>query len=214
MEHLAVALRNNTIIKDFTIGPVHTKLPLFADDLLMFVTKPHLSSPSIIQEFKEFVTMRNFKVNHSKSEILNISLSGAAIQHLSSSSPFKTGSMSIQYLGINIPAEASRLFPANFTSLLLKIKADLYSYATNQHLWLGKVNTLKMDVLPRFLYLFQTIPIYILTSYFRKLHRLISSFMWGVAHTRIKYESLSFPKAGGELQMLHGNQNCDILFHV
>lgn len=72
MEHLSVARRNNNTIKDITIGPVHTKLALFADDLLMFVTQPHLSLPSIIQEFKEFGTMSNIKVNHSKSETLTI----------------------------------------------------------------------------------------------------------------------------------------------
>lgn len=71
MEHLAEALRNNPNIRG--ISPVHTKLALFADDLLMFVTQPHLPLPSIIQEFR---LMSNFMVNHSKSEILNFSVGG------------------------------------------------------------------------------------------------------------------------------------------
>lgn len=165
----------------------------------MFVTQPHLSLPSIIQEFEEFGLMSNFKVNHSKSEILNISLSGAALKQLSSSFPLKTGSASIRYLGINIPMDASRLFSANFTPLL-KVQADLSSYATKRLFWFGRINSLKMDVLPRFLYLFQTIPIFIPTSYFRKLHYSVLKLYLGVALPRIKYDTLSLPKAGGELE--------------
>lgn len=119
MEHLAVALRNNPNITGITTGPVHTKLVLFADDLLMFVTQPHLSLPSIMQEFMDFGAISYFKVNHSKSEIFNIFLSGAAVQQLSFSFSFKTGSTSSRYLGIQIPTDASRLFSLNFTPLWL-----------------------------------------------------------------------------------------------
>lgn len=51
-----------------------------------------------------------------------------------------------------------------------------------------------MDVLPQFLYLFQTIPIHIPTSYFKKLRQLFSSFIWGATRPRIKYETLALLK--------------------
>lgn len=124
----------------------------------MFVTQPHLFLPSIIQEFQKFGEVSNFKVNRSKLEILSILLSKKALQQLSTSFPFKTGSTSSRYLGIHIPADASWLFSGKFTPLLLRTQADLTTYASKRLSWLGRVNALKMDVHPEFLYLFQTKP--------------------------------------------------------
>lgn len=104
-----------------------------------------------------FGVVSNFKVN-SKSGILNISLPEISLQQLSTTFSFKTVSTSIWYLGIQIPADTSQLFSRNFTPLLLRVQADLSTYASRRLSWLGRVNALKMDVLPQFLYLFR-IPI-------------------------------------------------------
>lgn len=74
MEHLAIALQNNLTIKGITVDSIYTKLTIFADDLLLFVTQLHMSLPLILQEFKKFGVVSNFKVNYIKSQILNISL--------------------------------------------------------------------------------------------------------------------------------------------
>lgn len=197
MEHLAIALRNNPSVHGITVGPTQTKLALFADDLLLFVTRPHLSLPSVMQEFQRFGEVSNFKVNYNKLEILNISLPKSDLHRLSTAFSFKMGSTSIRYLGIQIPECGFQLFSKNFTPLLLRTQADLSTYTFKRLSWLGRVNTLKMDVLPRFLYLFQTIPIYIPNSYFRKLRQLFSKFIWNSAHPRIRYRTLSLPKVRG-----------------
>lgn len=119
MEHLAVALRSNPNITGISVGPMHAKPPLFADDLLLFVTQPHLSLPPILQEFIKFGELSNFKVNHSKSEILNISLPKKVLRQISTAFPFKTGSTSIRYLGSHVPT-VTRLFSRNYTPLLLR----------------------------------------------------------------------------------------------
>lgn len=74
MDHLAIALRANPDITGIQLGPNVTKLSLFTDDLHLCVTIPLISIPSIINEFKRFSHLSNFKVNYSKSKVLNISL--------------------------------------------------------------------------------------------------------------------------------------------
>lgn len=197
MEHLAIALRNNPAIHGVRVGPLHTKIALFADDLLIFVTQPQISLPSIMQEFQRYGEVSNFKVNLNKSEILNISLPTAVLQQLTTSFPFKTSSTSIRYLGIHIPTVSSQLFSSNFTPLLTRTQADLTTYASKQLSWLGRVNVLKMDVLPRFLYLFQTIPIYIPTSFFKRLRQIFSKFIWQGRRPRIKHDTMILPKVRG-----------------
>lgn len=134
------------------------------------------------------------KVNYNKLKILKISLPKSDLQRLFTTFFFKTGSTSFRYLQIYVPADASQLFSENFTPLLLRTQVDLSTYASKRLSWLGRVNALKMKVLPRFLYLFQNIPIHIPNSCFRKLRQLFSKFIWNAARPRIQYETLSLPK--------------------
>lgn len=75
MEHLAIALQQNPNITCVSVGPLHAKMALFADDLLLFVTQPHTSLLSILLELQRFGEVSNFMVYYSKTELLNISLS-------------------------------------------------------------------------------------------------------------------------------------------
>ncbi len=57
--------------------------------------------------------------------------------------------------------------------------------------------TIKMTILPRFLYLFQMLPVYLPKSFFKQLDRLISVFIWNKSPSRIKKASLERPKSEG-----------------
>lgn len=50
----------------------------------------------------------------------------------------------------------------------------------------GHTNLIKMSVLPRFLYLFSNIPVFIRKNFFTKLDSLITSFLWGNKTPRIR----------------------------
>lgn len=110
-----------------------SKLALFANDVLLFVTQPRLSPPQILQEFAKFGEVSNFKVNN-KSEILNNSLSKEAFLKCWPF-PFKTVSTSICYLGIHVPSDGTQLFSRNVISPLLRTRT---SNATKRWSWLGE----------------------------------------------------------------------------
>lgn len=61
----------------------------------------------------------------------------------------------------------------------------------------GRINAVKMTVMPRFLYLFQMIPIFLPKSYFAQLDRSISSFIWGKKPARIRKVSMERTKSNG-----------------
>lgn len=58
----------------------------------------------------------------------------------------------------------------------------------------GRINLIKMIMLPKFLYLFQNIPILIKKSFFNSLESNISSFIWNGKPPRIKRSTLQRPK--------------------
>ncbi|XP_075715534.1 uncharacterized protein LOC142750416 [Rhinoderma darwinii] len=140
MEHLASALRKNSSIKGINVRSMHTKLALYADDLLLYVTEPIVTLPSILKEFERFSQLSNFKVNYSKTEALNVSLSSELVEHLKQNFPFKWQQESLKYLGINIPTDLTELFRLNYTSLLHRTMKDVEQYSSACLSWFGRIN--------------------------------------------------------------------------
>lgn len=67
----------------------------------------------------------------------------------------------------------------------------------------GKINAIKMVTLPRFLYLFSSIPVLIPVKLFAKLESIIISFIWNYKNVRISKKHLFKPKAKGGFSLPH-----------
>ena len=65
----------------------------------------------------------------------------------------------------------------------------------------GRVNLIKMAVLPRFLYLFRHIPVLISKKYFAKLDQSISTFLWAGKPLSMWKKILQLPKWAGGLAL-------------
>lgn len=63
----------------------------------------------------------------------------------------------------------------------------------------GRVALLKMEALPRLLYYFRTLPIWVLGSVFRQLRSMAVGFIWGSARRRVAMATMIHPRADGGL---------------
>lgn len=90
---------------------------------------------------------------------MNIYLEKQTIQALQNSFPFKWQTTALLYLGIHLTLNRQTLYQENYP-LLYKILSDnLQRWAKNPPSWFGRLRSLKMNVLPRLLYLFRTLPV-------------------------------------------------------
>lgn len=80
-----------------------------------------------------------------------------------------------------------------------KIKEDLKAWSRCDLSWLGKINAVKMTLLPRLLYLFRSLPIPIKKISLYKLQSKIIRFVWGKKGHRCSKELLFCLKTQGGL---------------
>lgn len=159
LEPLAIKLRQNLNIQGIPCGGRVHKCFLFADDILMYLSSPLASIPNLLRELEMFTTLSGLRINQSKSQALNLTIDKATINTLKSDFPFTWQEDALPYLGIHLTTSIDTLYKHNFPPLYKKLQDDLTRWATNPPSWFGRLNSVKMNILPRLLYLFRSYPL-------------------------------------------------------
>ena len=63
--------------------------------------------------------------------------------------PFTTETKRIKYLGINLPRETKDLSAEKYRTLMKEIKDDTNRWRDIPCSWIGRINTVKMTILPK-----------------------------------------------------------------
>uniref|UniRef100_A0A8C5RTL6 Reverse transcriptase domain-containing protein n=1 Tax=Laticauda laticaudata TaxID=8630 RepID=A0A8C5RTL6_LATLA len=170
---LEVLMRNiqkDEQIKGLKIRREKYKLQAFADHLVFILEEPLLSG------------VKNM-TNKQKDELIK----GISILIVKK----------VKYLGIYLMARCVMLKEDNYTKLTNQIKVDLERWKNLKLSLMGRIAAIKMNILPKILFLFQNIPIKLEKSFLKNLNQTMLKFIWQRKRLRIKLKLIQYAKEKG-----------------
>ena len=123
------------------------------------IENPKDSIRKLLELISEFSKVAGYKINTQKSLAFPYTNNEKSEREIKESIPFTTATKRIKYLVIKLPKEAKEHYTEYYKTLMKESKGNINRWKDIPCSWVGRINFVKMTILPNAIYRFNATPI-------------------------------------------------------
>ena len=120
--------------------------------MTLYIENPKDATRKLLELINEFGKVAGYKINARKSFAFLYTNNERSEREIKETIPFTITTKRIKCLGINLPKEAKDLYSENYKTLMKEIKDDINRWKNIPFSWIGRINIVKMTILPKAIY--------------------------------------------------------------
>ena len=125
--------------------------------MILYIENPKTATRKLLELINEYGKVAGYKINAEKSLAFLYTNDEKSERETMETLPFTIATKRIKHLGINLPRETKDLYAEIYKTLMKEIKDVTNRWRDIPCSWIGRINIVKMTILPKAIYRFNAI---------------------------------------------------------